>query len=359
MPRETLVIAEAGVNHDGSADTALQLIDVAADVGADIVKFQTFDAAALATPQALQADYQRERAAASSQIEMLRALQLDDDVYDRLVERCHARGIEFLSTAFDEPSLARLVELGIQRVKVPSGELTNGPLLLAFARTGLPLIVSTGMANLADVETALSVIAFGLEHPEGTPTSATLRDAYRRAARSGSLRAHVSLLHCTSSYPAPAADVHLAAMETLEQAFALPVGYSDHTLGTAISIAAVARGAHIVEKHLTLDRSRPGPDHAASLEPDGFRTLVAGIREVEAAIGTATKYPTADEEATIEAARRSVVAAHAIERGELFDHDNLTTMRPAGRRAPNDLWSLLGRPASRAYDRYEPISDAE
>jgi N-acetylneuraminate synthase len=355
----TLLIAEAGVNHDGSVAAALDLVDVAADAGADVVKFQTFDAAALATAAAPQAAYQRRNAAAASQVDMLSALQLDRDAHDRLVARCAERGIEFLSTAFDEGSLAWLVEFGIERVKVPSGELTNDPLVLAYARTGLPLLVSTGMADLTDVERALAVIAFGRREPVAVPTREALRDAYQEAARDGSLRDDVTVLHCTSNYPADPADVHLAAMDTLAHAFALPVGYSDHTLGTAVSIAAVARGATVVEKHVTLDRGRPGPDHAASLEPDELADLVRSIRDVEAAIGSSVKYPTPGEVDTIAVARRSIVAARPIAEGEVFDLDNLRTARPATGRPPADLWDLLGRGARRAYVPDEAIDARE
>lgn len=355
----TLVIAEAGVNHDGSVDTALDLVDVAADAAADVVKFQTFDARSLATATAPQAAYQRDRAEAASQVEMLTGLQLDRDAHDRLAARCRERGIEFLSTAFDEPSLAWLTDLGIARVKVPSGELTNAPLVLAYARTRLPLIVSTGMASLTDVEGALAVIAFGRTTTDGAPAPSDLRDAYATASRDGTLRDHVTLLHCTSSYPADPADVHLRAMDTLARGFGLPVGYSDHTLGTAVSVAAVARGAVVIEKHVTLDRDRPGPDHAASLEPAELADLVRSIRDVEAALGSPVKYPTPAEADTILAARRSVVAAAPIRAGETFTATNLRTARPAGGRPPIDLWSLLGRTARRAYTADEAIDDGE
>lgn len=344
-----LLIAEAGVNHDGSLDDALALVDAAADAGADVVKFQTFDAATIATATAPQAAYQRERAAADSQLAMLRALELDHDAHQAIAERCRQRGIEFLSTAFDETALQRLVELGIRRVKVPSGELTNGPLLLAFARTGLPLIVSTGMASLADVEAALAVLAYGRTTPQGDPTHAILRDAYAEAARDGRLRDDVTLLHCTSSYPAPPTDVHLRAMDTLAGAFGVPVGYSDHTLGTTVAVAAAARGATVIEKHLTLDRRRPGPDHAASLEPAELAELAEALRTVEQALGSGVKYPTAGEVDTITAARRSIVAARPIRAGQLLTAKDLRTARPGTGRSPMDLWQLIGRHADRDY----------
>jgi N-acetylneuraminate synthase len=357
--KRTLIIAEAGVNHNGSVEAALDLVDIAADSGADVVKFQTFDVHALASAAAPQAAYQRERAAAGSQLEMLEALQIDRVGHDRIAERCEARGIEFLSTAFDERSLMWLSDLGIKRVKVPSGELTNGPLLLCFARTGLPLIVSTGMASLADIESALAVIAYGLEEPEGVPTRESLRAAYARAAREGSLRHRVALLHCTSSYPAEPADVNLAAMGTLKRAFGVPVGYSDHTMGTAVSIAAVARGASIIEKHFTTDRSKPGPDHAASLEPEQLADLVAAIRVVDEALGSPVKFPTDDEVETMAVARRSVVAARSIEEGEMLDERSLTTLRPGTGRSPMDIWELVGRTVRRSYAKHDLIDPTE
>ena len=351
----TTIIAEAGVNHDGSVETALELIDVAAEAGADVVKFQTFDVDEVVTADAPQAGYQRERAPASSQQEMLRSLVLDEAAHERLAAHCEDRGIEFLSTAFDEGSLRRLVDLGIRRVKVPSGELTNGPLLLAFARTRLPLVVSTGMATLGEVESALAVIAYGRLHPEGLPSREDLSDAYRAGIRTGALADELTVLHCTSSYPAQPEDVNLAAMDTLAQSFGLPVGYSDHTLGTAISLAAVARGASLIEKHITLDRARPGPDHAASLEPEGLRDLVAGIRAIEASIGTAVKYPTSSERDTAAVARRSIVAARPITAGTLFQSEDLNALRPGTGRSPMDLWSLIGRQAKRDYRPHELI----
>ena len=354
MPR-TLIIAEAGVNHDGSLETALELVDVAVTSGADVVKFQSFNVDDVVTADAPQAGYQRERAPASSQQEMLRSLALDRAAHERIVAHCQERGIEFLSTAFDPHSLAMLVHLGIRRVKVPSGELTNGPLLLRYARTGLPLIVSTGMANLAEVETALSVIAYGREQPDGVPNGAELADAYSRALRTGALTDDVTLLHCTSSYPARPEDVHLAAMDSMARVFQLPVGYSDHTLGIAVSLAAVARGAAIVEKHITLDRSRPGPDHSASIEPDDLHRLVEGVRAIELAIGQPIKHPTESERDTAAVARRSVVAARAIAAGTVMTEDDLTSLRPGHGCSPMGLWALLGSPARRDYRQHEPI----
>jgi N-acetylneuraminate synthase len=351
----TLIIAEAGVNHDGSVETALELVDVAVAAGADVVKFQSFNVDDVVTADAPQAGYQRERAPASSQQEMLRSLALDVAAHERIVTHCQQHGIEFLSTAFDPRSLAMLVDLRIRRVKVPSGELTNGPLLLRYARTGLPLIVSTGMANLAEVEAALAVIAYGRERPDGVPTRDDLADTYSRALRTGALADHVTLLHCTSSYPARPEDVHLAAMNSMSRAFQLPVGYSDHTLGIAVSLAAAARGAVVIEKHFTLDRTLPGPDHAASLQPEELEQLVGGIRAIELAIGSPIKHPTEDERDTAAVARRSVVAARPIAAGTVLTEDDLTALRPGRGCSPMETWVLLGRRARRDYRRHEMI----
>lgn len=351
----TTIIAEAGVNHDGSVERAIELVDVAVEAGADVVKFQTFDVDEVVTGDAPQARYQRDRAPASSQQQMLRSLVLDGAAHERLAAHSERRGIEFLSTAFNEASLRRLINLGIRRVKIPSGELTNGPLLLAFARTQLSLLISTGMASLGEVETALSVIAYGRLHPTGVPSREDLSEAYRAGIHTGVLTDELTLLHCTSSYPAHPQDVNLAAMDTLGQSFGLPVGYSDHTLGTAISMAAVARGARVIEKHITLDPTLPGPDHAASLDPKGLQELVAGIRAIEASIGRAVKFPTEGEADTAAVARRSVVAARPITAGTLLEPADLKTLRPGTGRSPMDLWSLIGREAKRNYQTHEVI----
>lgn len=353
----TLVIAEVGVNHNGSLDMALELVDAAVSTGADVVKFQTFDTAALVTKSAPRADYQQKVTNSDApQFEMLRALELDPDAHEALQQRCTEGGVEFLSTAFEHGSLEFLLELGMRRLKSPSGEITNGPLLLHMARAGLPIIVSTGMAGLADIESALAVLAFGMTAPaDAVPTAADLRGAFRSPRGQAALEQRITVLHCTSAYPAPLDEVNLRAMSTIEAAFGLPVGYSDHTLGTAVAVAAVARGATVIEKHLTLDRRLPGPDHAASLEPAEMTELVAHIRQVEQALGSTRKGPSRSETSTIEVARKSIVAARALTAGETFDRDALAVMRPGTGRSPMELWSLLGQAAARDYEPHEPI----
>jgi N-acetylneuraminate synthase len=341
------VIAEAGVNHNGDIARALELVDVAARCGADLVKFQTFRADAVVTPTAPKAAYQERQTGSGSQLAMLRALELDEAAHRRLIARCAERGIGFLSTPFDRESVDLLVRLGLRRLKVPSGELTNGPLLLHIARSGLPAIVSTGMATLAEVADALGVLAFGYTAREEAPASqpafaAALTSEAGRAA----LAERVTLLHCTTEYPAPFADVNLRAMDTLAEAFGLPVGYSDHTPGIAVPIAAVARGARVIEKHVTLDRTLPGPDHKASLEPSELADMVAGIRAAEAALGSPLKEPAPSERGNIAIARRSLVAERAIRRGEALAIGAIGARRPGSGISPMQLWAVLGRRAA-------------
>jgi N-acetylneuraminate synthase len=327
------VIAEAGVNHGGDLGAARELVAMAADAGADVVKFQTFVTARSITVGAPKADYQvATTGAAESQFEMVRRLELSRADHEVLIEDCRRLGIGFLSTAFDAESLRLLLDLGIDRIKVASGELTNLPLLRRFAATGLPMLVSTGMADLDEIAAALAVI-----EGAGTP------------------RERVTLLHCTTEYPAPDDEVNLRAMATMRDRFGTAVGYSDHTTGIAIAIAAVALGASVIEKHVTLDRDLPGPDHRASLEPAELAAMVAGIRAVEAALGDGIKQPTPSELRNRPIARKSLVAARPIRAGEPFSPDNLDTKRPGTGLSPM-LWDeLIGRPATRDYAADELI----
>lgn len=356
MADRTLVIAEAGVNHNGSPDLALKLVDAAADAGADVVKFQTFKADALATATAAKAAYQVANTnEGGSQLDMLRRLELAPAQHHALVERCGARGIRFMSTAFDAASLAFLAALEMPAIKIPSGDITCAPLLLQAARLQRPLIVSTGMCTLGDVEQALGVIAFGLTSPRDPAGRGDFDSAFASAAGQAALREHVTLLHCVTQYPAPFEGVNLRAMDTLAAAFGLPVGYSDHTTGIEIPIAAVARGAVVIEKHFTLDRTLPGPDHAASLEPDELRQMVSAIRHVERALGDGLKRPAPQEVANRAIARRSIVAARPIRAGAAFVVDDLACKRPGLGVSPLDYWDLVGRRARRDYAADEPI----
>ena len=336
MSTHVYIIAEAGVNHDGSLEKALALVDVAADAGADAVKFQTFSADRLATATAPKASYQKKSTgAAESQHAMLRRLELSAEDHKALIARCAARGIAFLSTPFDTQSLSFLVDdLGLQQIKLGSGELTNGPLLLAAARTGLRIILSTGMGTLEEVAAALGVLAFGYSGSAAPPGVARFKAALADPALHAILAQKVILLHCTTEYPAPLEDVNLRAMETLRKAFAVPVGYSDHTRGFTISLAAAARGAVVIEKHFTLDRTAEGPDHAASIEPQELAEMVRAIRDVQMALGDGAKEPRASERGNIAVARKSIVAARPLAAGETLSGANLAVKRSGGGISP-------------------------
>lgn len=347
------IIAEAGVNHNGDLNLARQLVDVAADVGADAVKFQTFRAEQVVSRHAQKAEYQtRTTDQAESQLDMLRKLELTDFNHEALITHAKARGIEFLSTPFDVPSLYLLTQrFGLQTIKIPSGEITNAPFLLAIARAARCVILSTGMSTLAEVESALGVLAFGFTAPvTATPQRGDFERAFASEVGRQALGGRVTLLHCTSEYPAPFGEVNLRAMDTMAAAFLLPVGYSDHTLGIHISLAAVALGARVIEKHFTLDRNLPGPDHKASVEPDELRELVRQTREIEHALGNGIKCPTVSEWKNRDVARKSLVAAKPIQIGNVFTKENLTCKRPGTGISPTQFWAYLCLKSDFTYD---------
>lgn len=350
------IIAEAGVNHNGQRELAFALVDAAAEAGADAVKFQTFDAERLASKNAPKAAYQKGRTDESeSQLGMLKKLELPKAWHTELQRHARQKGIEFLSTAFDYASLDFLVGLDMPLFKVPSGELTNGPLLWQFARTGKPLILSTGMATLSEVEQGLAIVAHAL-HAANEPVD--IDEVWMCWCNHESrqrLQGHVTLLHCTSQYPTLWEEVNLLAMDTLATTFGLDVGYSDHTQGCLIPVAAVARGARVIEKHFTLDRSMSGPDHAASLEPGELKTMVADIRSLEMALGDGSKTPQASEWDTRKAARQQIVAACDIPEGTVYSREQLTTARSGEGLPPTALWGLVGQCARRAYAAGESI----
>ncbi|CAA7614385.1 N-acetylneuraminate synthase [Magnetospirillum sp. SS-4] len=354
-----LVIAEAGVNHNGDLDRALELVDAAADAGADVVKFQTFKAGAIVTDAAGKAEYQqRATGAKESQRDMLARLELDEAAHHALLEGCRRRGIRFLSTPFDFPSLRLLTEgLGLDTIKIPSGEITNAPLILAAARTRARIILSTGASTLDEVEQALGVLAFGYtQPPDAMPGIEAFRAVHAGEAGRAALSAHVRLMHCTSEYPAPYAEVNLRAMDTLRRAFGLPVGLSDHTEGIAVAIAAVAMGADSIEKHFTLDKSLPGPDHRMSLDPAELAALVAGIRQVEAALGDGRKQPGPAELRNRPVIRKALVAARPIARGAVIGPDDVTAKRiSAEGMSPMLWWSLVGSVARRDFTPDQPL----
>ena len=322
---KTLIIAEAGVNHNGSFELAKKLIDKAVEGGADIVKFQTCKAENVISRYADKAEYQKVTTGeADSQLEMVRKLMLTYEEYGKLKEYCDEKGIEFLSTAFDLPSVDYLHSIGMRRWKIPSGEITNLPLLIKIANLHEPIIMSTGMSELSEVA-----------------------DAVRVLKENGAQ--DITLLHCTTEYPAPYEDVNLKAMDTMREAFDLPAGYSDHTKGLEIPVAAVAMGACVIEKHFTLDRNMEGPDHKASIEPDELKSMVDQIRHVEVAIGNGEKKVSASELKNQDIARKSIIAKTAIKKGDIFTEDNVTTKRPGNGINPMRWFDLLGKSAKHDY----------
>ena len=357
------VIAEAGVNHNGDLERALKMVDAAATAGADAVKFQTFLPKALASRHAPQAEYQirhesNARNTPGAQLAMLERLALSFDDHPALITRCQQRNIEFLSSPFDTESVHFLLEhLKLPRLKLGSGELTNGPLLLQIAHAKRSLILSTGMATLAEIREALGVLAFGFMNDGTVPSRTAFHNAFCNPQGQTLLRKYITLLHCTTEYPCPPDQVNLRAMDTLTESFNLPTGYSDHTLGIHVSLAAVARGALIIEKHFTLDRQLPGPDHSASLEPDELKTMIAGIRDLSLALGSADKSPAPAEQNNILMVRKSLIAAKAIQRGDTFTADNITIKRPGNGRSPMDYWEILGQTARQNYDADEVIHE--
>lgn len=323
----TLIIAEAGVNHNGDLDLARKLIDVAVDAGADLVKFQTFSAERLVTAKAPKAEYQtRSVGAQESQFDMLQRLELSLDAHHELITYCTKRGITFFSSGFDIESVNFLAGLGQDKFKIPSGEITNLPYLRNIGRHGRDVILSTGMSTLGDIETALRVI-----EEAGTP------------------RSRITVLHCSTEYPTAMCDVNLRAMLSIAQAFAVKVGYSDHTQGIEVAIAAVALGASVIEKHFTLDRNMLGPDHKASLEPEELKAMVNAIRNIEIALGDGVKRLTPSEIRNQPIVRKSLVAAKPIVAGELFCQDNLAVKRPGTGVSPMLYDSYLDRVAVRDY----------
>ena len=314
-----LVIAEAGVNHNGSLDMARKLIDVACEAGADVVKFQTFDSEKVVTAGAPKANYAKETTDTSeSFLDMMRSIELKPEQHPILMDYCRSKGILFLSSPFDEGSADLLSDLGVAAYKMPSGEITNLPFLAHVARKGKPMIVSTGMSNLGEVEAAVRVI-----HDAGND--------------------QIILLQCVSNYPADPADANLRAMATMAAAFNTPVGYSDHTLGVEVALAAVALGASTIEKHLTLDRTLPGPDHRASVEPDEMKSLVRGLRTVESALGHGRKVAAESEQNTASVARKSIVAARHITAGSTLSEDDIAIKRPGTGLSPSLREFVIGK----------------
>lgn len=333
---KTLIIAEAGVNHNGDVNMAKKLIDIAAQAGADLVKFQTFSANRLVTQGATKADYQiLTTNNTESQHDMLRKLELTDSVHHELIAHCASQDIGFFSTGFDVESINLLVGLGQDLFKIPSGEITNLPYLQHIGKLKKTVILSTGMSNMDEIEAAIKVLE-----------------------ESGTNRSKITVLHCTTAYPVPMSDVNLRAMQSIQNKFKVAVGYSDHTLGIEIPIAAVALGATIIEKHFTTDRSLPGPDHKASLEPAELTAMIDGIRNIEKALGDGVKRLMPSEISNLPIARKSIVASQSIKAGELFTDHNLAAKRPGTGISPMDWNKLIGRAATRDYLADELIDES-
>jgi N,N'-diacetyllegionaminate synthase len=333
MTSRTLIIAEAGVNHNGDLRLAKQLIDVAADAGADLVKFQTFNANRQVTHKAQKAEYQTKTTHINeSQYEMLLRLELTEEMHRSLISHCAMRNIGFFSTGFDIESVDFLVSLGQDQFKIPSGEITNLPYLKHIGKLQKKVIISTGMSTLGDIEAAI----YALEE-------------------AGTSRSNMTLLHCTTEYPSAMNEVNLRAMQSIHAAFGLAVGYSDHTAGIEVSIAAVAMGATVIEKHFTLDHNFPGPDHKASLEPVELRSMVAAIRNIEIALGDGIKRITPSENRNKLISRKSLVASRPIKAGEIFNEMNITAKRPGTGITPMRWEEIMGRIALRDFAKDDLI----
>lgn len=359
MGSSVFVIAEAGVNHNGDIPTALEMIDAAGAAGADAVKFQTFRTDALVTPIVERAEYQsRNLQSAGSQAAMLKALELPEDSYSLLTARAQQVGVEFMSTAFDDASLDFLVDtVGISRIKIPSGELTNTPFLIRCAQRRLPMLVSTGMATMEEVRLALDAIAFGLLHSSEPRSLEEILGCSVSTAAQRALAESVVLLHCTSDYPTAPQDANLRAMLTLRSAFGVEVGYSDHTVGLEMSIAATALGATALEKHFTLSRSMVGPDHSSSLEPAGLKELVRAIRTVSVGLGNGRKEPTDAERRMAPLVRKVLVASRAIAAGQIIGPDQVVAKRAGEGLDPHRYWELIGTRAPRDYNIDDVLED--
>jgi N-acetylneuraminate synthase len=328
--KNTLIIAEAGVNHNGSLELAKKLIDAAVDAGVDYVKFQTFKAEKLVSKTAKKADYQIDNTGnkEESQFEMIKKLELDEEMHKILIAYCNEKNIKFLSTAFDLDSVDMLDELGIDLFKIPSGEITNLPYIKKLASKKKPIILSTGMSNLGEIEDTLNVLY-----------------------ENGVSRENITVLHCNTEYPTPMKDVNLNAMNTIEAAFKVKVGYSDHTLGIEIPIAAVAKGAVCIEKHFTLDRNMEGPDHRASLEPDELKQMVKSIRNIEKALGNGIKMASESEQKNIVIARKSIHVAEKLDKGHLITMENLEMKRPGSGISPMNLELVIGKRTTRNLEK--------
>lgn len=331
--KKVFIIAEAGVNHNGSIETAKKLVDVAAQAGADAVKFQTFKADNLVSKNAQKAEYQKDTTdAKESQYEMIKRLELDETMHKELIAYCREKGIMFLSTPFDHESIKLLDSLGLEIFKIPSGEITNLPYLREIGKLNKKVILSTGMADIGEIEDALEILT-----------------------AAGTKRENITVLHANTMYPTPMEDVNLKAMQAIACTFDINVGYSDHTLGIEVPIAAAAMGAKVIEKHFTLDKNMEGPDHKASLEPDELKAMVKAVRNIELALGNGIKKPTPSEKPNMEVARKSIVAKKPIKKGEIFSEENIAAKRPGSGISPMRWDEIVGTAAQKDYKTDELI----
>jgi N-acetylneuraminate synthase len=347
------IIAEAGVNHNGSMDLAFKMIDAAVEAGVDGVKFQTFNVEQLVAATAQKASYQKMAGQADeTQGEMLEKLVISESDHLALKAHCQEQNIDFLSTPFDCGSLDFLInQLGLKNIKLSSGAITHGPLLLAAGQSGANIVLSTGLSNLGEVEQALMILAYGLLNRSLPPSLKGFSQAYATKEGQQLLQDKVTLLHCTTQYPAPVEDINLRAMDVLRKAFGLNVGFSDHSLGISAPLAAVARGARVIEKHFTLDKTMPGPDHKASLGVEELQDMVRGIREVELALGVSKKFSTNSENENRSVVRSSLTALTDIAKGTVFTEENLGVKRPGSGISPVNYWSWLGQRARRDFKK--------
>jgi N,N'-diacetyllegionaminate synthase len=325
------IIAEAGVNHNGNLELARKLVDAAKDAGADCVKFQTFVSKNIVSKNAVKAEYQKQQTKPEeSQQDMLKKLELSFDQFVELNEYCKSKDIEFMSTAFDFDSIDFLDSLGMRTWKIPSGDITNLPYLIKIAKLNKPVILSTGMSTMEDIKSAIQILK---ENEAG----------------------ELTVLHCTTEYPTPFEDVNIRAMNTIKEEFGVKVGYSDHTKGIEVPIAAVALGATVIEKHFTLDRNMEGPDHKASLEPNELKAMVDSIRHIELALGNGMKQPAESEKKNMVVARKSIIASKDIKKGDIFTEENLTVKRPGDGISPMRWFDTIGKIASRDFEEDELI----
>ena len=352
---KTFFIAEAGVNHNGQVSTAIDLVNIAAESGASAVKFQMFSASDLVTKSAKKANYQKNNKK-ESQFDMLKKLELKLEEFELISERAKELGIEFMCSAFDIKSLSKVISLGVKKLKIPSGEITNGPLLIEHGKSGLDIILSTGMSSMEEIKQALNIISYGYQNinepPKGWEKSLPKYESFKSI-----IEHKVTLLHCVSSYPVEHSDQNLNSIKLLKDKFGTKVGYSDHSVGTISSVIAVTLGAKVIEKHFTVSKKMQGPDHLTSLEPKELKQLINEIKITEDSLGVASKKIVDSEQDVLLAARKSIVAKQKIEKGDIFSENNLICKRPGNGISPMEWDKIIDSVASKPYEEYELIKE--